>query len=155
MKKLIPLMLILIMSFVMSLNVFAAEEDYIEDNNDYSHELIGLEGTESKERWDYTNTTNQACSVSNGRAIINAGVWGYNGKTTKIVMHMYLQQSKDGSAWTNLASFTDTSNTYYITKEHYYSTCPKGYTYRLRCSYYVYAGDKYEHIIAYSSNFKY
>lgn len=146
MKKLILLLVTLVMCFGFSTSAFAEE---IEDNNDYSHELIGLEGTEKLERWSYTNSTSQILSVSSGTATFTASVTGYSSKATKIVMYMYLQQSTSSGGWTNLASYTHTFNTYHGAASHTYSV-PSGYTYRLRCSYYVYSGSEYEHIIAYS-----
>lgn len=137
----------MIMCFGFSTIAFAEE---IEDNNDYSHELIGLEGTEKTERWSYTSTTSQGLSISSGTATFSAYVTDYQSKATKVVMYMYLQQSTSSGGWTNLASYTHTFNTYHGAASHTYSV-PSGYTYRLRCSYYVYSGSEYEHIIAYSS----
>ena len=146
MKKLLSLMAIMIMCFAFSMNASAEE---IEDDNDYSHELIGLEGTEKSERWSYTNYTSQGLTISSGTATFTAAVTGYQSLATKVVMYMYLQQSTSSGGWTNLASYTHTFNTYHGAASHTYSV-PSGYTYRLRCSYYVYSGSEYEHIIAYS-----
>lgn len=151
MKKWISLLAILVMCFAFSTGVSAEE---IDDNNDYSHELIGLEGTEKTERWSYTSYTTQGLTISGGTATFSASVTGYSDKATKIVMYMYLQQSTSSGGWTNLASYTHTFNNYYGGAEHTYSV-PSGYTYRLRCSYYVYSGSEYEHIIAYSSQKSY
>lgn len=154
MKKWIAVLLVVMMCFGFSVSAFAEENIEPVDNNDYSWELEGLDGTPSVARWSYTNCTTQGMSIKNGTATVTASVTGYQGVATKVVMYMYLQQSKNGG-WTNLTSYTHTFNTYYGDAEHYYSTCPKGYTYRLRCSYYVYSGSQYEHIIAYSSNYSY
>lgn len=154
MKKWIAVLLVVMMCFGFSVSAFAEENIEPVDNNDYSWELEGLDGTPSVARWSYTNCTTQGMSIKNGTATVTASVTGYQGVATKVVMYMYLQQSKNGG-WTNLTSYTHTFNTYYGDAEHYYSTCPKGYTYRLRCSYYVYSGSQYEHIIAYSNNYSY
>lgn len=154
MKKWISVLLVVIMCFSISITSFAVEDIDPVDNNDYSWELENIDGTPSLARWSYTSTTTQAISIKNGTATITASVDGYQNIATKVVMYMYLQQSKNGG-WTNLTSYTHTFNTYHGEAEHYYSTCPKGYTYRLRCSYYVYSGSQYEHIIAYSNNYSY
>ena len=154
MRKWISVLLIVVMCFGLSMNVFAEDDIEPVDNNDYSWELEGLEGTPSLARWSYTNYTTQAISIKNGTATVTASVTGYQNVATKVVMYMYLQQSKNGG-WTNLTSYTHTFNKSYGAAEHYYSTCPRGYTYRLRCSYYLYSGSQYEHIIAYSSNYSY
>ena len=154
MKKWLSILLVMIMCFTFSISAFAEGNIEPVDNNDYSWELENLDGTPSLARWSYTSTTTQAISIKNGTATVTASVEGYQGIATKVVMYMYLQQSKNGG-WTNLTSYTHTFNNYYGAAEHYYSTCPKGYTYRLRCSYYVYSGSQYEHIIAYSNNYSY
>lgn len=135
------------MCFTFSMSVSAEEN---EDNNDYSHELIGLEGTEKVDRWSYTSSTSQGLSISSGTAKMSVSVTGNYDVATKVVMYIYLQQSTSSGGWTNLASYTHTFNSYYGAASHTYSV-PSGYTYRLRCSYYVYSGSEYEHIIAYSS----
>lgn len=155
MKKWISVLMVAMMCFTFSMTVCAEENTEIVDDNDYSHELEGLTGTPSKERWSYTSTTSQGISISGGTATITASVTGYQSLATKVVMYMYLQQSTSSGGWTNLASYTHTFNRYYGTAEHYYSTCPTGHKYRLRCSYYVYSGDQYEHIIAYSGEKSY
>ena len=154
MKKWLSVLLVVVMCFSLSMTAFAEDDIEPVDNNDYSWELENLDGTPSLARWSYTSSTSQGISINNGTATVTAAVTGYQSKATKVVMYMYLQQSKNGG-WTNLTSYTHTFNNYYGAAEHYYSTCPKGYTYRLRCSYYVYSGSQYEHIIAYSSNYSY
>lgn len=154
MKKWIAVLLVIVMCFGMSITTFAEENTDPVDNNDYSWELEGLDGTPLLTRWSYTDHTSQGISIKNGTATVTAAVVGYQGVATKVVMYMYLQQSKNGG-WTNLTSYTHTFNNYHGAAEHYYSTCPRGYTYRLRCSYYVYSGSQYEHIIAYSNNYSY
>lgn len=158
MKKIIGLILVLTLTMGMSVMAFAEETDvketYAEDTNDYSHELWDLEGGEKTERWAYVSSTSQYLTIdSSGKATVTARVAGING-VYKITLYMYLQQYKDGT-WNNLASWTATENEQYILKEYTYSTCPKGYTYRLRCSAYAYKGNKFEHIIFYTSEKKY
>ena len=151
MKRWLALILMALMCIGFSMSACADDGVDYEDNNDYSHELEGLDGTPSLSRWTYTSSTTQAISInSSGTATVTASVTGYYDKAVKVVMYMYLQRSTD-SGWTNLASYQHTFNSYHGAAEHYYSTCAKGYNYRLRCSYYVYAEDgTCEHIIAYS-----
>lgn len=151
MKKFIASILTLVM--VLSMVSFSfAEETVAEDSNDYSWELTQIDGTPAIARWKYTAATTQGCFVDNGRYIGNAAVTG-NSNVTKITIFMY-PQKKSGDGWTNLTTFQDTKNGRNLTVEHYYSPCSRG-TYRTRCSYYVYVGDTFEHIIAYSPEYTY
>lgn len=151
MKKIISIVLTLIL--VLSMASFAfAEENTSEDTNDYSWELTQIDGTPAVERWKYTAATSQGCYVDSGEYIGNAAVTGNTG-VTKITIFMY-PQMKSGNGWTNLTTFQDTKNGRSLAAEHYYSPCSRG-TYRTRCSYYVYVGDSYEHIIAYSREYTY
>ena len=151
MKKVLSLILVFVLSLGM-VSFASAEEVFPEDRNDYSAELIGLEGTEKLSRWVYTSATSQAVYVNSaGRLTGSATVTGHS-DVTKIVCYMYPQQLVNG-AWKNLATYTDTAYNRALGAEHYYSTCPSGYYYRIRTSYYVYVGDTYEHIIAYSGNY--
>lgn len=154
-KKLVSFILTVSLCMGFSFTAFAQEDINAEDTNDYSWELENIDGTESLLRWSYTNYTDQGLSInSSGKATMFASVKGYSGTTTKIIMYMYLQQYKNGG-WTNLTSTQDTIYSSSGSKQHYYSTCAKGYTYRLRCSYYVYSGNNYEHIIQCSPNYSY
>ncbi len=151
MKKIIAIIMVLILSMGM-LSFSFASEDTIEDNNDYSHELEKVDGSPMRERWSYTIATSQGCLIDGGQYIGNAAVTGRS-NVTKITIFMY-PQKKSGDGWTNLTTFQDTKNGRNLTVEHYYSPCSRG-TYRTRCSYYVYVGDTFEHIIAYSSEYTY
>lgn len=93
-------------------------------------------------------------SVKNKEALASASVTGYKDQATKIVMYLYLQQLNNGS-WTTLDSHRYEFDTWHGFKEFTYSPCPHGYTYRLKCSYYVYSGTSYENIEATSANFVY
>lgn len=129
-----------------------ADEAIPEDSNDYSWELTQIDGTPAKARWKYTAATSQGCYVESGEYIGDAAVTG-NSNVTKITIFMY-PQKKSGDGWTNLTTFQDTKNGRNLAVEHYYSPCSRG-TYRTRCSYYVYVGDTFEHIIAYSPEYTY
>ena len=151
MNKIVAVFLMVILVFGMA-NFACAEESTPEDTNDYSHELELIDGTPLRERWSYTQSTSQGCYVSNGKYIGDAAVTGYS-NVTKVVIFMY-PQKKSGDGWTNLTTFQDTKNGRNLAVEHYYSPCSRG-TYRTRCSYYVYVGDTFEHIIAYSPEYTY
>lgn len=151
MKKIISFILILALALSMASFSFASE-DIPEDTNDYSWELTQVDGTPAMARWKYTATTAQGCYVGNGEYIGNASVVG-NSNVTKVKIFMY-PQMKSGNGWTNLTTFQDTKSGNSLGVEHYYSPCSRG-TYRTRCSYYVYVGDSYEHIIAYSREYTY
>ena len=151
MKRIIGILLVLVMVFGMTTFSFA-EDDISEDVNDYSWELSQIDGSPMRERWSYTIATSQGCFVDNGEYIGNASVSGKS-NVTKVVIFMY-PQKKSGDGWTNLTTFQDTRKGKSLSVEHYYSPCARG-TYRTRCSFYVYVGDTFEHIIAYSSEYTY
>lgn len=67
---------------------------------------------------------------------------------------MYIQQLKDGK-WHTLDSHRYSFDNWHASKEITYSPCPHGYTYRLKCSYYVYSNGYYDNIDATTANFVY
>lgn len=143
--------LIICLSF--SATAYAAE-DYDNDPNDYSWETEGIEGTPSTERWSYISGTSQGMSIDdNGKATMTASITGYQKITTKVIIYMYLQQYYDGY-WHNLTWTKDEFDSYRGAKERYKYNCSKG-TYRLKVSYYAYAGSKYENHVAYSATYIY
>lgn len=155
MKKLMVFVMMLTMCLTM-IAFPAMADEYPEVDFDFeSYEAQErINGTPKLSRWSYTSSTSQALSIEDKEATAFSDVTGYKGKATKIVMYMYIQQLKDGS-WTTLDSHRYEFDNWYGTKEITYSPCPHGYTYRLKCSYYVYSGTEYEHITAYSANFVY
>ena len=70
------------------------------------------------------------------------------------VYKMYIQQLKDGK-WHTLDSHRYSFDNWHASKEITYSPCPHGYTYRLKCSYYVYSNGYYDNIDATTANFVY
>ena len=151
MKKIISIILTIILA--MGIMNFSFAEEYVpEDTNDYSHELEVIDGTPKLARWKYKASTMQGCLVDGSGYTGNGSVNGYS-QVTKITIFMY-PQKKSGDGWTNLTTFQDTRNGRSLAVEHYYSPCSRG-TYRTRCSYYVYVGDTFEHIIAYSPEYTY
>lgn len=155
MKKLIAFVMLLTLCLTMLVFPAMADE-YPEGGFDFDayEAQESVDGTLKMSRWSYTSSTSQGISVESKEATADAIVTGYKDKATKVVMYMYIQQLKDGS-WTTLDSHRYEFDTWHGAKEITYSPCPHGYTYRLKCSYYVYSGTEYEHITAYSANFVY
>jgi hypothetical protein len=160
MKKILSFLMM--MTMCLSIVAFPAmaaensEETIYPDNFDYeAYEAQDrLNGTEEKGRWSYTESTTQSLSIAKKEATAYASVRGYSDKATKIVIYMYIQQLKNGE-WTNLDVHRYEFSSWHASKEITYSSCPHGYTYRLKTSYYVYSGSSYEHISANSANFVY
>ena len=91
--------------------------------------------------------------ITSGEATVSAKMNGKIGITTKVTIHLYLQQYKDGK-WVDYDDWTKTENGVNCTLSETVSV-PKGYTYRAKASCYAYAGSKSEHVIKYSSEVKY
>lgn len=104
--------------------------------------------------YDYTNTTKTDLYISpNGLATATGSVTGYQGKTTKINMYLYLQRY-DGINWVDTDNWSKSDENYRLTLTST-SYVSKGYTYRIKAYYYVYSGTDYESIIRYSNNISY
>ena len=154
MKKVIGIILILVITVSMSVTAFASIETDHDDYNDYSWERENIEGTPSTERWSYISSTSQGMSINDsGKATMLASLYGYKGTTTKVIIYMYLQKREDG-IWKNLTWTQDVFNSHTGTVERYRYDCSRG-TYRLKVSYYAYAGSKYENHVAYSATYIY
>lgn len=154
MKKIAAVILTVLMMMSMSLTVFASIETDHDDYNDYSWEKEDIEGTPSTERWSYIAGTSQGMSITDdATAIMTGSLTGYQGTTTKVIIYMYLQRYQDG-IWKNLTWTKDEFNRFYGTAERLKYDCSKG-TYRLKVSYYAYAGSKYENHVAYSARYHY
>ena len=91
--------------------------------------------------------------ITSGEATVSAKMNGKIGITTKVTIHLYLQQYKDGK-WVDYDDWTKTENGVNCTLSETVSV-PKGYTYRAKASCYAYAGSKSEHVIKYSAEVKY
>ena len=91
--------------------------------------------------------------ITSGEATVSAKMNGKIGITTKVTIHLYLQQYKDGK-WVDYDDWTKTEKGVNCTLSETVSV-PKGYTYRAKASCYAYAGSKSEHVIKYSSEVKY
>ena len=91
--------------------------------------------------------------ITSGEATVSAKMNGKIGITTKVTIHLYLQQYKDGK-WVDYDDWTNTEKGVNCTLSETVSV-PKGYTYRAKASCYAYAGSKSEHVIKYSAEVKY
>ena len=91
--------------------------------------------------------------ITSGEATVSAKMNGKIGITTKVTIHLYLQQYKDGK-WVDYDDWTKTEKGVNCTLSETVSV-PKGYTYRAKASCYAYAGSKSEHVIKYSAEVKY
>jgi hypothetical protein len=101
--------------------------------------------------YSYTNTTKTDLYISSsGLATATGNVVGYQDKTTKVNMYLYLQRY-DGSNWVNIENWSKSDENYRLTLTGT-SYVSKGYTYRVKAYYYVYSGTDYESIIRYSNN---
>ena len=143
--KWLALILFIALAFNMSNTVAYASE--IEDEHEY--------GEPNLSRWSYTGSTSEGLSIkSGGTATMTSTVDGIPGTTTKIIIYFYLQQYDDG--WKNYKTYRDEVSSWYAVKEHSYSV-PKGYKYRLRCTYYIYGPDNYhyDHFMEYTNEVSY
>lgn len=91
--------------------------------------------------------------ITSGEATVSAKMNGKIGITTKVTIHLYLQQYKDGK-WVDYDDWTKTEKGVNCTLSETVSV-PKGYTYRAKASCYAYAGSKSEHVIKYRAEVKY
>lgn len=144
--KNIMLMLVLMFTFVFSMNVHAEEPV---DNNDYSNEVVP--GYEKTSRWSYTSNVNAALTLgTDGASTAYSDVTGYQSLVTKIITYTYLQRL-DGDSWTNVDSVSHTAYSWHTAYEDPMTTVSWGHDYRTRNSVYVYSGDSYENIVVYSN----
>ena len=147
MKKIYKILLLVVI-LVLSINSLAFAST-IEDNNDFMEDEYHVDGVPNKTRWSFTSSTTEDLYInSSGTATMTSSVTGYS-NVTKIDIYFYLQQY-DG-AWKNVTTYKDTVYNTYAVKEHVYSGLPKGYKYRLRCTYYVYSGKQYDYFMNYTS----
>lgn len=139
--------MVVMFTLCFSVNVHAEEPM---DNNDYSNEVVP--GYEKTTRWSYTDSVYAGISLdSSGYATVSCGVNGYQGTTTKIITYTYLQKLV-GNEWTNVNSVSHTVYSWHAENEDYLSPAvPWGHDYRTRNSIYVYSGNSYENIVAYSN----
>lgn len=102
--------------------------------------------------YDYTKSVYADLSISeSGTATATSKITGYPGTTTRVYITMYLERIKDGE-WETVESWSDSAASYRLTLEENVNVS-KGYTYRVRVSFYSYSGTNNEYIIKYSEEF--
>lgn len=99
-------------------------------------------------RNEYTNRTSTNIDISGGTATASAYAYGYPDLATSVTIYLTLQRYIDGG-WRAYDNWSDTSNSSSLAMER---TCSvdEGYQYRVKASYYVYAGSDWENLIEYS-----
>lgn len=103
--------------------------------------------------YDYTALVKTELSINAGTAEVYGSLVGYSGITDKVNIYLYLQKKENG-IWTNVKTFSE-SFSHYKGKIETDINVDKGYSYRVKGSYYAYDGGKSEHITAYSSTIRY
>jgi len=116
-----------------------------------------ITGTRKLARWSYTSMTTQILGISQNVAIMFGSVTGYQFVATRVVIFLYLQQRVDGEWETILGtmkSFDDYHGSYEFQTDpeldYIYPGC-----YQEEAHYYVYSGDQYEYIEAYTITYHY
>ena len=95
-------------------------------------------------RFAYIIAATSTIGFKDGQGIAGSTLDGKKSLTTKITIHTYLQQYKNGE-WTTLGGSSKTTNGYYAYNT-YSKAIPKGYKYRTKSIFYVYSGtDKEKH----------
>lgn len=86
--------------------------------------------------------------IVSGTATVSGNMNGKMGITTKVTVHLYLQQYKDGK-WVDYDDWLESKNGTGLTVSKTV-TVPTGYKYRAKASCYAYAGNNCEHVVKYS-----
>lgn len=148
-KRMIRIFSLLTIMFMLSFSLNVNAEEGI-DNNDYSHEVVP--GHEKTERWSYTSGINTFLTIdTNGYSTSTCTVTGYQSLATKIIIYSYLQKYQNGS-WVSVDSSNATFYSWHAEFEQPFGVYASwGHDYRTYNSIYVYAGNSYEHIGAYSN----
>ena len=97
---------------------------------------------------DYYRLANATIRINNGSATVSGRMEGIHGVTTKVTIHLYLQQYSNGR-WVNYDDWLESNEGISCTVSKTV-TVPTGYKYRAKASCYAYAGSNYEHIVKYS-----
>ena len=85
--------------------------------------------------------------IVSGTATVSGNMNGKMGITTKVTIHLYLQQYKNGK-WTDYDDWLESKNGTGLTVSKTV-TVPTGYKYRAKASCYAYAGNNCEHVVKY------
>lgn len=86
--------------------------------------------------------------IVSGTATVSGNMNGKMGITTKVTIHLYLQQYKNGK-WTDYDDWLESKNGTGLTVSKTV-TVPTAYKYRAKASCYAYAGNNCEHVVKYS-----
>lgn len=133
-KKIILLMLYLCLMSSISMGLFA---DQINEEQSLEQESI------IRPYMDYIARASCFLYIySNGKAITDCSVYGYQGITTKVTITANLQQYK-GGRWVTIKTFTESANS---PRASLYETTSisKGYTYRVTAEIKAYSGSNVE-----------
>ena len=105
--------------------------------------------------YSYTNSVTTTLSISSsGNATATGSITGYYGTTTSVDIFLYIQQYKNG-AWVNVGSWSSIGINSYKGALSKSMSVARGYTYRVKASYYANSGSKWENIVQYSQNVYY
>lgn len=145
-KRILAIILSMVMLLGMAMPTMAAEAE-VDENG----EAVYYEAMDNlvQPRWSYAATATAGLSIVGGKATMSYSCSGIPGKCTKIVANAYLQRWESG--YTTIWSTSHTAYGTYGSWEDYYSTCARGYTYRLKVKFYVYNGTAYETFTVYSN----
>lgn len=99
-------------------------------------------------RYAYINSSSTNLSISGGTATSIARIRGVSNLTTKVEIFAQLQQYRNNS-WDTIESWSGAANSNTIALEKQ-AVVAKGFKYRLKSTYSVYAGANKEQIVEYS-----
>lgn len=137
MKKIFTSLIAMVL--LLNLSVFANANDTSDSSGNEGIDLYYL----------YTNNVTSNLAISSKTATCIGTVKGISGKTTKIVMTVYLQK-KNGTSWSNVTSKSKTVNGTNASLTFQKASLSSG-SYRVRTVAKVYNGTKYETASANSS----
>lgn len=110
----------------------------------YASEDTGLHNMAMEPRNTNIKYSTISLSLSDGVAKCSASVTGYSSNTDHVSIYLYLQKYSNG-VWSNVASWSDSANSYSLSI--YKTKSISSGRYRLKASYYA----QNENIIKYSS----
>ena len=102
----------------------------------------------------YTSSCSSTLTISGTTATCTSDATGYLGETTKIVIDQILEQKGSGDTWSYVNSWSKTGIGHKGSATNYEYSLSKGKTYRLKTTFTVYCGTKYETIEKISSEKK-
>lgn len=119
-----------------------------------SFAAVGNGGETASPNYLYAKEANAKLSISNSTANATSTIKGYPGQTTKVGIYMYLEKyNEDTHNWDTVRSWDKTVNG--VSGELEKSTSVSSGIYRVRTSFWAYAGSESENFTRYSSNVRY